>query len=122
MIMLFIVFKGVDGHGGTAPATVVDYVADLEVGVDEGVPESERVNREGFVFYPQFNHNNRQAGLALTPSVALGNRLPARKADMNLRNFAEHGRHFLGNQNDCMNRMAIEICKATYNQALLCGL
>lgn len=119
--MIFVGFKGVDGHGGAAPSSVVNYVADLEATIDKDVPESERVNRCGFVTYATHAGNNRTAGMAFTSPVTYGTRAPLRKAELTLRNFAEHGRDFLGNQADCMNRFALELCIAFHNQAVAAG-
>ncbi|VDC04061.1 unnamed protein product [Peniophora sp. CBMAI 1063] len=114
-------FKGVDPHGGTAPASVIDYIAELEATIDDGVPVALRAVRQGCVFYAQKIATTCEGGIAVTEPVAFSNRLPGHAPEMSLRTYAEHGRPFMGNQVECIDRLGLEIAMCTYNLAVAAG-
>ncbi|KZV59321.1 hypothetical protein PENSPDRAFT_695242, partial [Peniophora sp. CONT] len=123
-IVLFLVFKGNDLHGGQAPAAAEAVLKAWEAELAELLRAQGGlfiVSREMWVVYPSDAANQRKAGMALTPRVAFGNCNPVSPNDDRLQNFALHGRHILGNNDDFHNFMGRDLVFAFYNAAKLVG-
>ncbi|KZV60256.1 hypothetical protein PENSPDRAFT_694413 [Peniophora sp. CONT] len=120
-IIIFLMFKGTDLHGGTAPMTPQAFVGRIEDEIAQKFSDPQSVNRVMLVGFPQREHNQRTAASAVTAPVAFGNRAPMSSTENPPQNYAEDGRHLLGNQADFMNRMRREIVNQAHDMAMLAG-
>lgn len=120
--MVFLLIKGNDLHTGISPSVDPSkrekFFEDLNaLGMHVG-PE----NRIVYVSYPNRPACTREAQLSLTRPLTFGNHGAPVSYKLKHLNFADHGRHILGNARSYHNRMAREGVYMYWNFCQYAGL
>lgn len=83
---------------------------------------SEKVNRLGLVIYQSTQYTQRTSPICVTPETRFGNHGTLSSSMTRSKNYADDGKHILGDEDDAANRLGRELLMQLYNGLSAAGL